>query len=162
MTRKKSRVIVKVADGAGGMLELNDRRFGPDDWPIKFKISIECERADRWGRYLTERAREQGWTAGGLGQIDRAENSGTITIIGDGKAKIEIVWERRRNRAMKVRARPAADSGLSLPEVRKFFHVVNRRCNAGATKQLYARATLHYQGPAWRGELWLDDNRDPG
>ena len=41
-----------VADGAGGMMKLEDRRFEKGDWPISFEIPIAGEQAERWSRYL--------------------------------------------------------------------------------------------------------------
>jgi hypothetical protein len=68
------------------------------------------------------------------------------------------VWERKRDRPLKVRARPAPSSGLSLPEAEQFFDEVNERCRSGSTIPIYFRGTLQYDGYPWRGELWLDNN----
>jgi hypothetical protein len=46
-TRTKSKATFMVADGAGGMMKAEDRRFEHGDWPINFEISNEAERADR-------------------------------------------------------------------------------------------------------------------
>jgi hypothetical protein len=37
------------------MMEVKDRRFEDGDWPIKFEVPVEQERADRWPRYLRRR-----------------------------------------------------------------------------------------------------------
>jgi hypothetical protein len=34
MAKSKSKAIFSVADGAGGMMEMKDRRFEKGDWPI--------------------------------------------------------------------------------------------------------------------------------
>ena len=38
MAKTKSKAILSVADGAGGMMEVEDRRFENGDWPIKFEV----------------------------------------------------------------------------------------------------------------------------
>jgi hypothetical protein len=158
MAKSKSKAIFSVADGAGGMMEMKDRRFEKGDWPIKFDIPVEQEQADRWPRYLSAGCHRRGWSRSGLGQIERAENSGTITITANGRPQLEIVWERKRERPMKVRARLASGSHLSLAEAGLFFEKVNESCGSAVTEPIYVRGTLQYDGGLpWRGELWLDD-----
>jgi hypothetical protein len=157
MVKRKARTILSVADGAGGMMEVKDRRFEGGDWPIKFEIPAEQEQADRWSRYLAWECHRRGRSRSGLGQLERAENSGTITIISGGKPELEIVWERKRDRPLKVKARIAPSSTLSVSEAWQFFSEVNNNCSAAVTAPLYARGYLEYEGMAWRGELWLDD-----
>jgi hypothetical protein len=158
MAKSKSKAIFSVADGAGGMMEVKDRRFENGDWPIKFEVPVEREQADRWPRYLSAGCHPRGWSSSALGQIDRAENSGTITIIATGQPQIDIVWERKRARPMKVRARLASSSILSLSEAEQFFNEVNESSASAVTEPIYVRGTLQYDGGLpWRGELWLDD-----
>jgi hypothetical protein len=157
MAKSKSKAIFSVADGAGGMMEVKDRRFEKGDWPIRFDVTVEEEQADRWPRYLSAECHRRGWSTSGLGQIDRAENSGTITITANGRPQLDIVWERKRDHPMKVRARLASRSHLSLAEAGLFFQDVNESCGSAVTEPLYVRGTLQYDGLAWRGELWLDD-----
>lgn len=157
MAKTKSKVIFSVADGAGGMIEVKDRRF-EGGWPIQFEIPVKQEQADRWSRYLAWGCHQRGWSPSALGQLERAENSGTITILASGKPQLEIVWERKRERPLKVRARLASSSGLSTSEAEQFFREVNDRCGWAVTEPIYVRGTLQYDdGLAWRGELWLDD-----
>jgi hypothetical protein len=157
MVKSKSKAIFSVADGAGGMMEVKDRRFENGDWPIRFEIPVEQEQADRWTRYLSAGCQRRGWSSSAFGQLDRAENSGTITIIANGQAQLDIVWERKRDRPMKVRARLASSSNLSSSDAEQFFSEVNDSCGSAATEPIYVRATLQYDGLAWRGEIWLDD-----
>jgi hypothetical protein len=157
MAKSKSKTIFSVADGAGGMMEMKDRRFEKGDWPIKFDVPVEQEQANRWPRYLNAGCQRRGWSSPALGQIERAENSGTITIIANGQPQLDIVWERKRDRPMKVRARLASSSNLSLSEAGLFFEQVNESCGSAVTEPIYVRGTLQYDGLAWRGELWLDD-----
>ncbi|MGA7810117.1 hypothetical protein [Bradyrhizobium sp.] len=157
VVRKKARSIIRVTDGAGGMMEVKDRRFEAGDWPIKFEIPADEEQADRWSRYLAWGCHRRGWQSSALGQLDRAENSGTITLIENGTSQLEIVWERKRGGPLKVRAR-LASSTLPLSDAQLFFGEVNDDCRAARTEPRYFRSTLQYDdGMAWRGELWLDD-----
>jgi hypothetical protein len=59
---------------------------------------------------------------------------------------------------LQVRARlsPAAD--LPLSDAEQFFREVNDNCRVALMEAVYARGTLQYNGLAWRGELWLDNN----
>jgi hypothetical protein len=157
MVKAKPKSIVRVADGAGGMMNVEDRRFEKGEWPIGFEVPSEQQQADRWLRYLHAECHRRGWSVSSLGQLERAENSGTIIIAAPGKPLLDVVWERRRSAPIKVRARPALSSELPLSEAEQFFSEVNDRCRSGATEPIYARGSLQYDGMAWRGELWLDD-----
>jgi hypothetical protein len=84
------------------------------------------------------------------------ENSGSITVNTElGNPQLAVVWERRRNGPIAVRARSLGS--LPLPETRDFFDQIMERCRSGATDRVYRRGSLQYWGLAWRGELWLDD-----
>jgi hypothetical protein len=157
MTKTKSKAIFSVADGSGGMMEIKDRRFENGDWPIKFEVPVEQEQADRWPRYLRAGCQRRGWAESSLGQLERAENSGSITVAANGQPQLDIVWERKRDRPMKVRARQASTSNLSLSEAEQFFSEVNDSCGTTVTEPIYDCGTLQYDGLAWLGELWLDD-----
>lgn len=158
MVKTKSKAILSVADGVGGMMGVKDRRFESGDWPIKFEVPTEQEQADRWPRYLSAGCHRRGWTSSALGQLEREANSGTITLIANGQPKLDIVWERKRDRPMMVRARPASSTDFSLLEAEQFFNQINDSCGKAFTEPIYVRGTLQYDdGLAWRGELWLDD-----
>jgi hypothetical protein len=163
MVKRKARTLLSVADGAGGMMEVKDRRFDSGDWPITFEVPVEQEQADRWSRYLGWGCHQRGWSTTALGQLERPENSGTITIVAGGKPQLEIVWERKRGGPLKAKARLAPSRGfakkssLTTSEAEQFFREVNDRCAAAVTEPVYVRGTLQYEGMAWRGELWLDD-----
>jgi hypothetical protein len=158
MARSKPKATIMVADGAGGMMRVTDLRFEKGDWPITFEVPPDREQADHWTRYLRAECDRQGWSVSSLGQIERAENSGTITISANGKPQLQMVWERRREGAMKVKARLATNSDYSASEAAQFCKKVNDDCNASITEPIYFRGTLRYEGRAWRGEYWLDDN----
>jgi hypothetical protein len=99
MAKSKPRSTIMVADGAGGMRKMTDHRFEAGDWPISFGIPVEGEQADLWPRYLAAACHRRGWAYPALGQLERAENSGTINVMANGKPELEIVWERKRNGA---------------------------------------------------------------
>jgi hypothetical protein len=157
MVKRKSRAEIKLADGAGGLMKMEDRRFEAGEWPISFAIPVAQEQADRWSRYLRWECHRRGWAPSALGQLERAENSGTITVTANGKPQLDIVWERKRDRPLTVRARLASSSDLSSSEAEQFFREVNYSSRSAVTAAVYARGTLQYDGLAWRGELWLDD-----
>jgi hypothetical protein len=47
MAKTKPRAAIMVADGAGGMTKIEDRRFETGDWPIQFQVP-EGDQADTW------------------------------------------------------------------------------------------------------------------
>src|SRR5216683_1042966 len=153
MVKTKSKATVMVADGAGGMVQVEDRRFKADDWPIRFEVPKE--QADIWLRYFYAECEKRGWSSGGIGQLEARENSGSITVnAGDTpKPQLGVVWERKRGGPIKVCAR----SEIAVTEAEELFKQVNERCRLGATERFYRRGQLQYEGLAWRGELWLDD-----
>jgi hypothetical protein len=67
MVKTKPKSILSVADGAGGMMVIKDRRFDKGDWPIKFEVPVEQEQADRWPRYLRAACHRRGWASSALG-----------------------------------------------------------------------------------------------
>jgi hypothetical protein len=138
------------------MMRVEDRRF-ERGWPISFEVPVANEQADRWSSYLNWSCHRRGWTRSRFGQMERAENSGTITISANGKSQIEIVWEQKRGRPLAVRARLASLADIPRSDAEQFFTEVNDSCRMATTVPLYVRGTLQYEGRAWRGELWLDD-----
>jgi hypothetical protein len=99
----------------------------------------------------------RGWAQSKFGQVERAENSGTIAITANGKSQIDIVWEQKREGPLAVRARRASSADIPASEAEQFFTEINDSCRMASTVPLYVRGTLQYEGRAWRGELWLDD-----
>lgn len=109
MVKRKSRMEIRVADGAGGMMKVEDRRFEKGDWPMSFEVPVTNDQADRWSRYLSWSCHRRGWTPSKFGQMERAENSGTIAITANGKLQIEIVWEQKREGPLAVSNTAAAE-----------------------------------------------------
>lgn len=146
-----------TADGSGGLAKLQDRRFEQGDWPIRFEVPNE--QAGTWLRYFNAECERRGWTSSSFGQMEARENSGSITANTGGteKAVLAIVWERKRDRPMNVRARSTGILEFPLAEAKELFERVNDRCRSGATERIYRRGLLEYEGVPLRGELWLDN-----
>jgi hypothetical protein len=154
-TKTKSRHM--IADGVGGMAEVHDRRFEPAHaWPIHF--AVPKERAENWFRYLEFECERRGWNSGGLTQLEARENSGSVTCYHQGAEKLIVAWDRARGGVLKIRARPVGAADPDLAEAQELFHHLEERSRTGATEQIYRVGILEYDGKAWRGELWLDDN----
>jgi len=154
MAKAKSKAAAAVADGKGGMVEVTDHRFEQDDWPLKFKVP--ADQADRWLRYFDAECERRNWSSTSFGQMEAQENSGSITVRSTNAEMLTVTWERRRARAISVRARPGV--GCSSIEAQEFFKRVNARCASGETERFYRRGFLQYEGLAWRGEVWLDSS----
>jgi hypothetical protein len=157
MARAKSKAIIMTADGAGGMAQVQDRRFEQGDWPIRFEVPVE--QADTWLQYISAECQKRGWSTCGIAQLEAKENSGSITVntSGTGQPQLAVVWERKRGGPIKVRARSAGTPQFPLDQANELFQQVNERSGAGATEQFHRGWQLCYNGLPWRGELWLDD-----
>lgn len=157
MAKAKSKAIIMVADGAGGMTQVEDRRFEKDDWPIRF--DVPKEEADTWLQYLSAECGRRGWSTGGIGQMEAKENSGSLSINtgGPGQAQLALIWERKRGGPIKVRARSAGTPEFPLEQATEFFRQIHERSQGGAMEQFHRGWQLFYEGLPWRGELWLDE-----
>ena len=157
MAKAKSKATIRVSAGAGGMVQVEDRRFEAGDWPIRFVVPKD--QADTWLRYLSTECSRRGWSCRAISQLEARENSGSITVNRGkaGKAQLAVVWERKRDGPMKVRAQSVGEPEFPLAELHGLFEEVNELCRSSATEYFYHRGQLHYDGLAWRGELWLDD-----
>src|SRR5947209_2900911 len=106
MAKAKSKATAMVADGAGGLMQVPDRRFEPPgDWLIRFEVPRE--HADIWLKYLYAECHRRRWSSGGIGQMEARENSGSITVNtgGPDQPQLAVVWELKRGGPIKVRAR---------------------------------------------------------
>lgn len=158
MPKSKPKATMMVADGRGGLMRVEDRRFEPPgDWPIRF--DVPKPEAGAWLRYFHAERERRDWSSSGIGQIDASENSGSISVNGGSseKPQFAVVWERRREGSLKVRARPEGQPPMLLAELQAFFDNVNERSRSRAIEYVYRRRTLEYNGLAWRGEFWLDE-----
>jgi len=91
--------------------------------------------------------------------MEARENSGSITVSAGspGQRQVAVVWERKRAGPLQVRARSVGTPEFTVSELQALFEQVNTSSGAGVTERFYRRGHLHYEGLAWRGELWLDD-----
>jgi hypothetical protein len=153
--KKKSGAVMWVGDGTGGLEEVHDRRFDTEEWPIRFSVPIGRQ-AETWFAYLAAACERANWRSSSHAQLDRAENSGSLALKSNRDAsELAIVWVRRRDGPLDIRARPMGD--LTLVAAKRFIQQVNEACSEGRTQQKYGRRSLYYFGLPWRGELWLDD-----
>ena len=148
--RRRSRAEIRVADGAGGMSLVKDLRFDNDEWPIQ--LEIEGNTADKWLFRFAAECRKRGWQNSGLTQIDAYENSGTITVRHEASEIVSVVWERRKEGTLKIKARPKTALSTELIQAVEAAHC------AGTMERLYRRGLLHFNGLPWRGHLWLSDS----
>jgi hypothetical protein len=159
VARRKMQATVRVADGAGGMVPVDDLRFATGEWPIQFEVP--ADRADHWMAHLDAECSERRWPSHGVGELEAGANSGS-RVVSTGLAgqppALEIVWERPRGGPISVRARPAGTPPLSLQAAGEFLGAVEERSRAGRMIRLHRRGHLHYEGLPWRGELWLGEN----
>jgi hypothetical protein len=158
MAKTKPRATIMVADGAGGMMKVEDRRFEKGDWPIQFQVP-EGDQADTWMSYVVAECRKRGGSSSGIQQLEARENSGTLTINNGrpGEQQLAVVWERKRGGPINVCARSSGTANFPAPEAQKFFDQANEQCAARVTERVYWWYQLSYDGPRWLGELWLDD-----
>jgi hypothetical protein len=159
MAKMKSKAIVMTADGAGGMTKLEDRRFErPGDWPITFQLP--GDQADTWFKYFFSECETREWSSATFGQMEARENSGSITVS-DRQAnqpRLAVVWERKRNGPMVVRARPLGAPEFALSDAQQMLCRINERFRSGAKELFFCHGQITYQdGLPWRGELWLDN-----
>jgi hypothetical protein len=157
MTRAKSKAVAMTSDGAGGVTQLQDRRFEDvRKWP---GLKIPPELADSWLKYLSAQCERRRWRCSAFAQMDRKENSGSITVYtgGPDQPQLAIVWERKRGGPIGVRYRSVGATEFPLVEAGKLFETVSELCRSGAKERVYCRGQLVYEGLPWRGELWLDD-----
>ena len=157
MAKQKPSAQIQVADGAGDMRPVADLRFEAGEWPIE--LVVPAKDAETWMAHLRAETQERGWRSSGLSQLDRAENTGTLSVhtaSGPSPPGIEIVWEKLRGAALRLRARPSGTPVLSPDAARDFIHSISVRQRAGKTLRAHRWEPLTYDGLPWRGELWLE------
>jgi hypothetical protein len=112
MAKSKSKAVAVVADGVC--------------------FDVPKEQADRWFHYFDAECGGRGWNSSEMGQLERRENSGSITITaGANGHQLAVVWERKRGGALKVRANPAGPPGppeFPAGELKALFDRINEQC----------------------------------
>ena len=134
MPKQEPSAKIQVADGEGGMRPIADLRFEAGEWPIE--LVVPAKDAETWMAHLSAEIGERGWSSSGLSQLDGAENSGTLfvhTASGQSPRTLEIVWEKPRGAALRLRARPSGTPVLSLEVARDFINATSARQRAGNT-----------------------------
>lgn len=150
-SKTKSAVIVGTFDGR----TITDRRFEVGQWPVAFEV--ETPYADAWLTYFAMECEQRGWSCTNLAQLGARENSGSFTIGISGTNSATLVWERRKNKPLKIKARVEQHASLQLAELQSALSATNASCRAAQLTRVYCRGQLEYDGLPWRGELWLDD-----
>ena len=145
-----------VANGTGGMTQVQDRRFEAGDWPIHF--DVPKEEADTWLQYLAAECKKRGWSCSSFGQLDAKENSGTVTVNAGAAGQLAVVWERKRGGPIKVKARSGGAPEFPLARARELIERVNDGSRSAAKEQFLQHWHLCYTGLPWCGELWLGDS----
>src|SRR5258708_16979933 len=79
VAKAKSKSTVLVADGAGGMVKVEDRRFDMGEWPVSFEVP-RGELSEKWLQYFGAECCRRGWGTAGIGQLERPENTGSIPV----------------------------------------------------------------------------------
>jgi hypothetical protein len=88
MRRSKPKAKLKVADGAGGLLEVVDRRFDRVEWPISFQVP--AAEAENWFHYLQFECERRGWSSAGMSQLQSRQNSGSLMLLDAGVEKLSV------------------------------------------------------------------------
>ena len=99
-----------------------------------------------------------GWSSSSIEQLEARENSGSITFRDStGRAQVDVVWERPRNKPMKVRAGSSKGAEQLPGAVEEFIQRVRDHSSARSTERSFRSWHLTYTGLPWKGELWLAD-----
>lgn len=159
MPKKRSSVQIFVADGVGGMRQVEDHRFDESQWTTS--VRVPPEEASAWMAQLGTETEERGLNMSTFGQLEADENSGTIsfspaTATGSDE-RIEIAWEKRRGGTLELRPRSKPSGERGVDSAAELIAAVSRRTKEGRLSRLHQRGLLRYDGLPWRGELWLDD-----
>ena len=159
MPKAKSKATLLVADGAGGMVQVQDRRFQAEagNWPVSFEVPQE--QADTWLRYLQAACERRDWISSSMAQLEARQNSGSITLNNGapGKPQIAVVWERKRNGPLTVQARHVGGLAMAEADVKALFDEINDHSQRRVTQRVYRRGMLEYERLPFRGETWLDE-----
>src|SRR5262245_30676583 len=122
MAKRKMQATVRVADGAGGMVSVDDLRFATGEWPIR--VEVPADRADHWMAHLVAECSERHWLWHGGDELEVEANSGSLVVSTGGAGQspaLEIVWERPRRGPITVQARSVGTPALSSEAAQEFF-----------------------------------------
>lgn len=157
MAKDPIKTLAMVADGDAGLVQVEDLRFDHGDWPIS--RAVAAEDADEWFAQLQNACSEHGWSWSGIGQLDGAENSGTLHIRESegGKPPVaSLIWERPRLGPLEVKIRPGPT--LRMSDAHALLSTVSTRVSSRYRQAFDRRGYLEYDGRPWRGEIWLNNH----
>ena len=101
----------------------------------------------------------RGYHSHGISQPDADETSGTTTIrLANGAAApaFDLVWEKLRDKALVVQARPGGDPVPTIPDLRCFLAAATKATRSKRRAVQHKRAYLVVpNGRPWSGDLWL-------
>ena len=75
---RKPATIIRVSDGAGGTIPLEDHRQADGVWPVA--LSVSSAQAEDWMLHVSAEMHSRNWGAASIGQLDAEINSGSQTI----------------------------------------------------------------------------------
>jgi hypothetical protein len=156
---QKPRAAVHVADGAGGLRQLEAQGFDDGVWPVQ--RAIPAQDAAEWMAHWNAIAESRGWSAGGLAQLHAEHNAGSMTVHlspGADAPVIECAWEKLRGGDLQVRVRPGLTHPPAAGVLDNFLAQIDDHLHRGVRDKAYRRGWLrYYEGLPWTGELWLSD-----
>jgi hypothetical protein len=159
MARKKTRAIIQVSDGLGGLRHLSDRRFEQGPW--LYDRELAPPGADTWLQYLSAECARRGLQCSGVSQIDAKENGGSFTIRpagSDPQPELVVVWERKRRGSLVVRARAGGMPNFGAALATSLLETVSALAHTGARERFFCAGYVEYDGLPWRGEHWLGND----
>jgi hypothetical protein len=159
MAKQRPSAQVHVADGAGGLRPVEDLRFDAGAWPVQFQIGANS--AHTWMAHLHAECEARGYPTSGISQLEAAENSGTLHIqlnSAPSASAFELVWERRRDKHLSIRARTGGQPPPAVTDLQAFLDAVSEAHRAKGVTRRHRRGYLVYRGRPWSGELWLSPN----
>ena len=110
-------------------------------------------------RYLNAECGRRGWSSSGIGQLEARENSGSITVSSGepGSPELAVVWDRKRDGPINIRARSAGRLEFAITHAQELFDQITTDAGKVPQNASFGWGQLEYERLAWRGELWLDD-----
>lgn len=147
---------IRVSDGAGGVIPVQDHRADAGQWPVQLRVASED--AKEWMNQLNAECELRGYASNGISQIETGENSGTMQIrLANGATvpTFDLVWERVRDQRLIVKSRPSGTPAPSDGELRAFVDAITTAQRFKRRQRKHRRAYLVTDGHPWSGDLWL-------
>jgi hypothetical protein len=132
-----------------------------DDSPWLFEQTIPSADATAWMEHLHAETESRDWSATGKTHCESRSNHGSHSVhteSGQNARTLHIVWKRPRNGDLHVKAIPDKNFGIPADIAQGFMDAVSERYRSNTMSIDHRYNMLSYEGPAWRGELWLGDD----